>query len=514
MVRIRKLNDRDALKKWEQFTKGFATPIDEILVETPKEKLERTAKLLQNFEQFCYYYFPKITKAKFAKWHKKFTKHLIEAKGNINIAVAKCCRDMAKSSVTVMLVIFMYYNGRFRSFGMFSDNYDKAETLLKPLKTALERNELLLRDFGPRQSLGNWNAGSFTTSDNVSFKAFGAGQTPRGDKNDDSDRLDFLVFDDFDHPEVCLNPERMDKRWKYVEGDCFGALHVSGKKWIIGLNNKIAEDCFIQRLWDKCLREFPNALLITVNLTDGEGRSTWKEAYTDEECREMIALVGDESDTEYFNNPSEKGKEFLKEWFQYKKLPPLSKYKNLIAYLDGGFKKTKTSDTKALVLVGMMDGEYHIRKCYVENVTIGQMIAWHYDLHDWLRNKNGTAVWWMEEVFLLGLLHDHFDDAVEQYKFRIPMKGDKRSKPDKDLRISNTAGYFERGKVWFDEDLKNDRYANRLIQQYLKFKSGVRNNEKDGPDAVEGAIYLLNEAARDFIGGVAVGESRKNKFKI
>src|SRR5690554_1540948 len=126
MVRIRKLNDRDALKKWEQFTKGFATPIDEILIETPKEKLERTAKLLENFEQFCYYYFPKITKAKFAKWHKKFVKHLVEAKGNINIAVAKVCRDMAKSSVTVMLVIFMYYNGQFKSLGLFSNTYDAA----------------------------------------------------------------------------------------------------------------------------------------------------------------------------------------------------------------------------------------------------------------------------------------------------------------------------------------------------------------------------------------------------
>jgi len=511
---IRKHTDRDAIKKWEQFSKGFATPISEDLIESAKEKIDRTQKLLGNFEKFCYYYFPKITKAKFAKWHKKFTKHLIESKFNINIAVAKVCRDMAKSSVTVLLVIFMYYNGQFRSLGLFSHNYDNAETLLKPIKTALEKNELLIRDFGSKQSLGNWTSGSFTTNDGVSFKAFGAGQTPRGSKNDESDRLDFLIFDDFDHPEVCMNPERLDKNWKFVEGDCFGALHVTGKKWVIFLNNKIAEDCIIQRMWDKCLREFPDAFLTTINLTDGEGISMWPEAYSDQECKEMIALVGDESDTEYFNNPSEKGKEFLKEWFQYKKLPPLNQYKHLVAYLDGGFKKTKSSDTKALILLGFMNGEYHLRKCYVENVTIGSMIAWHYDLDEFLISKNATAVWWMEEVFLLSLLHDHFDAAVEKYTYRIPMKGDKRSKPDKDLRISNTAGYFERGKFWLDESLKNDRYANRLIQQYLKFKSGVRNNEKDGPDAVEGAIYLLNEMARDATGSLGVGTSRKNKFKI
>lgn len=514
MVRIRKLTDRDALKKWEQFTKNFATPIDEELIESPKEKLERTARLLNNFEEFCYYYFPKVTKSKFAKWHKKFANYLIEAEYNINIAVAKICRDMAKSSVTMMLIVFLYYNGEFRSMGLFSLNGDNAEALLKPVKTSLEKNELLLRDFGPRQSLGNWTASHFVTSDGVSFKALGAGQSPRGGKTDDSDRYDLLLFDDFDNPEVCLSPERLDKNWKYVEGDCFAALHVTGKKRIIFLNNKIAEDCIVQRMWDKCLREFPNAYLVTINLTDGQGRSNWPEAYTNEECKEMIALVGDEADTEYFNDPQEKGKEFKKEWFQFKKLPPLSQYKHLIAYLDGGFKKTKSSDTKALILIGFKDGEYHIRKCYVENVTIGQMIAWHYDLDEFLKNKGATAVWYMEEVFLLSLLHDHFDDAIEKYGYRIPMKGDKRKKPDKDLRISNTAGFYERGKVWFDESLQNDRYANRLIRQYLKFKPGVRNNEKDGPDAFEGGIYLLNEMARDAIGQIQIGQSRKNKYRI
>ncbi|MFL0089870.1 hypothetical protein R8G64_13195 [Tenacibaculum maritimum] len=514
MVRIRKLDDRDALKKWEQFSKGFDTPVEHDLNETHSQKNKRVKRLLGNFEEFCYYYFPKVTKAKFAKWHKKFAKYLIESKFNINIAVAKISRDMAKSSVTALLIIFLYYNNEFKSLGMFSHNYDNAVTLLSPIKHALEKNERLIRDFGSRISLGNWTAGHFITSDGVSFKALGAGQTPRGGKTNDGDRYDFLVFDDFDHPEVCANPERLDKNWKYIEGDCFPAMHVSGKKRVVFLNNKIAEDCCVERMEKKCRAEFPNALLFTVNLTDNEGNSSWPEAYTNQECKEMISLAGDEAQTEYFNNPQSKGKEFLKEWMVFKKLPPLRSYKYLIAYLDGGFKKTKSSDTKALVLIGFKDGEFHFRKVYVENVTIGQMITWHYDLYDYLKNKNATAVWWMEEVFLLSLLHDHFDDAVETYGFRIPMKGDKRKKPDKDLRISNTAGFFERGKVFFDQSLEDCRYTKRLIYQYLHFKSGVRNNEKDGPDAAEGAIHLLMEMAREAISKISVGRSHKSKYKI
>ena len=292
----------------------------------------------------------------------------------------------------------------------------------------MKKNQRLLRDYGSRQSLGNWEKSNFITTNGVTFSAFGAGQSPRGDKDDETaDRFDFQIFDDFDHPEVCLNPDRLDKNWKYVTGDVFPAMHVKGKKRVAFLNNMIDEDCIIQRAWNHA-KQFAGALQITVNLTTADGKSNWPGYYEDDECKEMIDLAQDEAQTEYFNNPVRKGTVFQKDWIHFKKLPPLNKYKYLVAYLDGGFKKTKTSDTKALVLVGMMEGEYHIRKVYVDNVSIGTMIDWHYDLHEWLASKNATVQWWMEEVFLLGLLHDHFDDAIKTKGFRIPMQGDKRKK--------------------------------------------------------------------------------------
>ena len=514
-MRLTKLKDREALKRWQEFSNSFSTPVDDSLNENDTEKHKRIKRLLGNFEEFSYYYFPRITKAKFAKWHKKFTKYLIEVNYDLNIAVIKVARDMAKSSVTALLIVFLYFNGEFKSLAMFSYNEYQAIDLLAPVKIALEQNERLIADFGNRRGVSGWSDKKFTTIDGVKFAAFGAGQSPRGGKTVDSDRFDFEIFDDFDHPEVCENPARLDKNWKYVLGDCFPAMHVSGKKRVLFLNNKIAEDCIIERMWKHAKANFKgSALCITVNLIDSEGRSNWPEAYTDKQCQEMIILAEDEADTEYLNDPKAKGTEFKKEWMQFKKLPPLSRYKILIAYLDGGFKKTKTSDTKALVLVGFMEGEYHIHKAYVDNTSIGGMIAWHYDLWNYLKQKNATAVWFMEEVFLLGLLHDHFDDAIKEYGFRIPMIGDKRKKPDKDLRIGNIAGYFERGKVWFDKSLEEDRYTKRLIKQFTNFKKGVRNNEKDGPDATEGAICLINEQVSNITGGVETGRRHKSKHKL
>jgi hypothetical protein len=506
-----KVIDRDSVKKWDSFVRELRKSRNIDYSETPKQKKARIDSLLGDFFAFSKYYFPNVCKSEFAKWHKDYVNYILA--NNQAFAVCKVSRDMAKSSVTALLIIYSYYRGEVKSLGYFSHIQTQSEMLLNAVKVAFEKNDALRRDYGSR--IGSiWTSSRFITNDGASFRAVGAGQNPRGEKNEDADRFDWEIFDDFDDPEVCRNPERLDNNWKYVQGDCLAAFHVTGRRKAIFLNNKIGEDCIIQRAWDHA-KTIPNSYTVIVNLVDKNGKSNWV-AYTDEECKYMLDLVGDEAETEYMNNPVNKGKEFLKEWFVFKKMPPLREYKYLVTYLDGGFKKTRTSDTKALILMGIYKGELHIRKVYVDNVSINTMIDWHYDLHTYLKDRNGTAQWWMEEVFLLSMLHDHFYAAVPKYKFRIPVLGDKRKKPDKDLRISNTAGYYERGNIFFCESIKDDRHTKRLITQYLRFRKGLTNIEKDGPDAVEGAIHKLQEMATSGIGaGKSIIAPRKgNKHRV
>ncbi|ELR69172.1 hypothetical protein C900_05368 [Fulvivirga imtechensis AK7] len=485
-------NNVKYLKRFSAFGESIkaATP-DQKAKETHAEKEVRKKRLLNNFEEFCYYYFPKVAKAKFAKWHRKYTRHMIE--NDRSIAAIMVARDQAKSSVTDMLDVFLYLKGEIRSMALFSHTETQAKLLLKSIKTALEKNQRIINDFGIQKG-ARWQDEWFITKNGASFRAFGAGQNPRGGKDDEeATRFDRLRFDDFDDPEVCRNPTRLDQHWKYVQGDCFGALHISGKYRITFLNNKIDEDCIIQRAYD-LVKDKPGGLRLKVNLLDKDGNPTWPEAYTKEQCQEMINLMEDEADTEYFNNPSIKGKEFQKLWFIFAKLPPLRTYRYLISYLDGGFKKSEYSDTKCLVLIGLMNGEYHIRKVYLTNASKNEQVAWHYDLDEFLKKNNATAQMWMEEVFLLDMLYENFADAAspENYGYQIPIKGDKRQKPDKDLRIAATAGNYERKKVIFDESLKDDPDTKRLISQYLRFRVGSKT-KKDGPDAVEGAMFKLKE---------------------
>jgi hypothetical protein len=129
---------------------------------------------------------------------------------------------------------------------------------------------------------------------------------------------------------------------------------------------------------------------------------------------------------------------------------------------------------------------------YLSNASKNEQVAWHYDLAGYLKANNATAQMWMEEVFLLDMLYENFAEAAKEMGWQIPIQGDKRQKPDKDLRIAATAGAFERGAVIFDESLKDCPHTKRLISQYLKFRVGSKT-KKDGPDAVEGGKYKLEQ---------------------
>lgn len=488
-------NTTKYLKRFEAFGQSVKAASEDVKINESREQKEaRKKKLLKDFTKFAPYYFPKVCKSPFAKWHIRFANFML--KHCRALAVLMIARDQAKSSVTSMLIVFLYLNNEIKALGYFSHSEKQATLLLKAVKTALEKNQRIIDDFG-KQRGARWQDDWFITKSGATFRAFGAGQNPRGGKDDEeANRFDTLIFDDFDDPEVCRNAERLDNHWKYVQGDCFGALHVSGKRRIIFLNNKIDEDCIIKRAYDlaKSLEDTQNVLKLKVNLLDKNGEPTWPEAYTKQQCNEMIALMEDEADTEYFNNPSIKGKEFQKEMFQFKKLPPLSSYKYLVSYLDGGFKKTEYSDTKGLILIGLMNGEYHIHWVRVRNASKVEQVDWHYQLHEFLVQHNASAQMWMEEVFLLDMLYENFAEAAkpENYGFQIPIRGDKRKKPDKDLRIAATAGAYERGKVFFDSRLEHDRDCKELIRQYLRFRVGSKT-KKDGIDAAEGGMHKLKE---------------------
>lgn len=104
----------------------------------------------------------------------------------------------------------------------------------------------------------------------VSFRALGAGQSPRGSRNE-AIRPDVLLVDDFDTDEDTKNPDIIQKRWDWWENALYPTRSISEPTLVIFCGNIIAKDCCVVRAgemadsWD------------IVNIRDKNGFSTWPE---------------------------------------------------------------------------------------------------------------------------------------------------------------------------------------------------------------------------------------------
>ena len=155
----------------------------------------------------------------------------------------------------------------------------------------------------------------------------------------------------------------------------------------------------------------------------------------------------------------------------------------------------KKSDYKATVLLGKTkEGEYHLLKTFVQQTTVKQMVQWNYDLHNYI-GEQAVVFYYMESNFLQDILFEEFVKHGNDVGWQLPIKGDSRSKPDKFQRIESMQPLFERGLFFFNEKEKNTPDMQKLIEQLLLFEKGSRMHD-DGPDAIEGAIWMLNFKTR------------------
>lgn len=495
--------DKQALKQWDQFVKDVEryTIVDRS--EDDVAKLKRIAELEGDWQAWLKYYFPQYCSKPFTKWQKQYAAAIL--KTGKRFVVRKVFRGGAKTTVTQMLVMYMIMTKRVKNLLWVSKNLEAAIEMIRVLRLQFESNQRLINDYGDMKNIGAWSDEKFVTRTGASVRAIGKGQSPRGAKEEEA-RPDCIICDDIDDDEEVRNKTRLDQTFDWVMGALFGCFSVSGENLFIGLNNRIAKDCIIERLSD--IADDTD----TINLLNSRGKPTCPEWFTLADCEYMISKMGTRlAQREYFNNPIVEGKVFRSEWFQEKAMQSLSNYTALVSYLDPSFKSRKNADHKALVLLGLTGGEIHIIKAWCAQATVNEMVMWHYELDKYLKSTGAVAEMWMEEVFLQDLLYNDFNQAAQEMGYPIPIRGDTRKKPDKDARIEALSGYFERGQLYFNSLEFGNHHMQRLKQQFLLFEPGSNGIKKDGPDAVEGAIYKAKE--KIFVSQPAVVGQRKRSNK-
>lgn len=502
-MNLENLTDKQLLQTWDEFLANIRKQTSIALGESDAEQKKRIARLEANPEEWFQYYFPKDYECEAASFQKQATKRVM--KHMEWIEVRNWSRELAKSTRCFMETMMQTLIGKKRYVLMVSNSLDNAERLLKPYFAHLTANERIIHDYGVQELPGSWAAGEFTTRKGVAFRALGKGQSPRGSRNENI-RPDKIIIDDIDTDEDCRNPEQIKKGWDWIEGALIGTRSISKATQIIFNGNIIAKDCIVTRA-----HKIADYVSI-VNIRDSKGRSTWKEKNSEAMIDRVLKTKSYASaQKEYFNNPITEGSVFKE--MAYKAARPLHEYSTLVCYTDPSFKDSKKNDYKATVLVGKWKDEYHILKAYVEQTSTAQMILWHYAIMEYVGER--SCYYYMEQVFLSDLIIKEFYEAGKRLGKTIPIIGDTRTKDDKFTRIEALLQPLNaNGKLYLNEREKNNPNMINLVDQFKAFAPGSRAHD-DAPDAVEGAVWIINnkEIARA-AGNITVIKRKPNSKRF
>ncbi|MFE3849093.1 hypothetical protein ACFX5D_14060 [Flavobacterium sp. LB3P45] len=502
-------SDKAYLAQWQEFRDNTlkATPVD--LNETTLDKAKRIKHLEANPEQWFKYYFPNFYTSEAAPFHIKGTKRVLD---NLEwFEVRSWARELSKSGRTMFEQLYNALTRKKKNIIMSSSTYDNACRLLLPYKSILEANNRIINDYGEQESIGNWEAGEFTTREGVSFRAIGAGQSPRGTRKDEV-RPDVILIDDIDTDEECRNPERIKQKVKWIEEALIPTRSISGHLQIIVCGNIIAKYCCVTELAKKA--DYHDI----VNIRDKEGKSTWPNKNTEASIDRVLRTISfNSAQKEYFNNPISEG-DIFKE-LTYGKCPPLSYCEDVVVYADPSTsnKDKGNASTKAIAIIGYRQQKYYVYKMWVDTMSNSKFVDCLYEAYKHLTlNKVDTKRIYIEnnslqdpfyEQVLLPLIYQRSRDNG----FTIPITPDARRKPDKFFRIEGTLEPHNRlGRLIFNVDQKEEPNMVRTHDQMLAVSPTTKI--MDAPDAIEGACWLIQNRVVKKNSGFSYGERSNRKY--
>ncbi len=510
------MTTKQALDNWAAYVKAItdATAID-VEEDAPARAL-RIGRLESDPEAWFSYYFPRYTFATPAGFHKEATKRVIENKEWYEVRMWS--RELAKSTRTMMEVFYLVLVGnvantipsadeqarsRKKYCLLVSNSFENAVRLLAPYKLNLESNQRIIQDYGQQAANGKWQAGDFTTETGICFRALGAGQSPRGTRSEEA-RPDILLFDDVDTDMDCQNSDIIGKKWRWIEEAAIGTRSVSQPATIIFCGNRIAVDCCV-------VRAVPFADHADIrNIRDENGQSTWPEKNTEAHIDRVLKQKSyAAAQKEYFNNPITEGAVFRD--MSFKPAYPVNKYHGLVCYSDPSY--TATGDNKATVLVGRLGDEFHVLKAFVAQTTTAAMLDWHRQIMQYT-GSDVRCRYFIEDVFMQDVVIKELSESARKTGVPINLQRDKRKKPGKFLRIEALLEPLNRtGKLFLNQAEQQNPHMVRLAEQFKAFSPNSSAHD-DGPDAVEGAIWLLNDEATQAAANIQpLGQGiRMNRF--
>lgn len=487
--------DRDALKEWAALKESVYndTPINESMsaAEIEKHRLYLEVHPID----WIQFFFPKYASAPFAPFQIKAIKRMIN--NSEWYEVLSWSRELAKSTIVMFVVMYLVLTGRKHSVILASATQKAAARLLRPYQINFEANQRIRQYYGEQQSFGEWEELEFKTKQGVMFLGLGAGDAPRGARNE-AVRPDMLLLDDFDTDEACRNPDILDKKWEWWEHALYATRSVSNPLTVIFCGNIIAEDCCITRAgaiadhWD------------IVNIRDKEGRSTWPEKNSEEDIDRALSKISTKAQqAEYFNNPITEGKIFPA--VKYGKVPPLRKFPFLCIYADPtqseskSASKSKRDSLKAVFLLGKLNRTLYVIRGFLGKMTTEEFLTHFCSLYSYARQQGCNLIFssmennTLQDPFFQQVIRPTLARICKQQGVAISIIPDTKKKPDKAVRIEADLEPLNREGLLVLNEAERDDPNMKTLEEEFKFFSMAMRFHADGVDCVQGGNRFIDD---------------------
>lgn len=485
-----KPGERHSLDEWQRHKKAYLSDSGLDMNRSEAEIQKHRRYLEAHPVEWAKFFFPKYASADFAPFHTRFINRVIAQPEWYE--VVSWSRELGKDTVTMFVILYLVLTGMKKFVVFVSSSEDAANDLLMPYMLNLESNERIKAYYGEQKSYGDWEEGDFGTKDGAKFIALGAGQSPRGKKNENI-RPDTIVVSDFDTDESVRNPDIVKKNFNWFEQALIPTRSISKPLLILILGNIIAKTCCVTLAALKADRHD------IVNIRDKNGKSTWGAKNTEEMIDRVLSKISTKAaQQEYFNNPLSEGETFKE--ITWGKCPPLGTMKFVVAYADPSpsnkDKQRAGGSYKSVFLMGFKEGKYYVYTGFLDQVPNAEFVGWFYAIRDYVNGK--TQVYNYIEN---NTLQDPFYQQVFIPLFakigreqgQLGIIPDKRGKPDKFVRIEGNLEPINRnGQLIFNADERDNPNMLRLEEQFLLINPQLKS-PADGPDCIEGGKFILDQ---------------------
>lgn len=517
-----KQQDRDALRDWDAYKVDIrnSTPVD--TTKTPAEIEKHRQWLEDHIIEWIKFFFPKYARYAFAKFQIKAILRIIQH--GEWYEVLSWARELAKSTITMFIVMYLVLTDKKKNIILTSNSKDNAVRLLAPYRANLEANSRIKAYYGEQQTLGNWTEDEFITKGGAAFRAVGAGQSPRGSRNEEI-RPDVLLVDDFDTDEDVKNPDIIAKRWEWWEKALYPTRSTSEPTLVLFCGNIIADDCCVVRAgamadhWDVI-----NIRMVDINHSDPMndyqyGKSVWPEKNSEEHIDRVLSKVSMRSAlAEYFNYVLKEGGVFRE--MVYGKIPPLNQFRFLAVYGDPapGENRNKKSSTKTVWLGGKKDGILYVIKGFLDQGLNDEFIDWYILLNEYVREKSVVYDYMennsLQDPFFRQVFMPLVAKKREEKKVSLNILPDSERKTDKATRIeANLEPMNREGRLILNMDEKDNPHMKRLEDQFKMFTLSLKF-PADGPDCIEGLNRVIDRKIQQVDPPVSIPVTRKgNKHR-